>query len=152
MKTELEKLRGSSGEAEKSSNKITELLAQIKTLKLELEKEQIEKQDLISEKELLKKDRAEVVIPLVINSRVLHPSCVFIFSTCTRQVSMHALSPWYMHKAYFYVYAKATALVYSFHKLGNEASLVGIAAILLELRFIIQQYFDIVDYFGSLYS
>ena len=80
MKTELEKLRGSSGEAEKSSNKITELLAQIKTLKLELEKEQIEKQDLISEKELLKKDRAEVVIPLVINSRVLHP--VFIFSTC----------------------------------------------------------------------
>jgi len=68
MKTELEKLRGSSGEAEKSSNKITELLAQIKTLKLELEKEQIEKQDLISEKELLKKDRAEVVIPLVINS------------------------------------------------------------------------------------
>jgi hypothetical protein len=64
MKTELEKLRGSSGEAEKSSNKVTELLAQIKTLKLELEKEQIEKQDLISEKELLKKDRAEVVIPL----------------------------------------------------------------------------------------
>ena len=64
MKTELEKLRGSSGEAEKSSNKITELLAQIKTLRLELEKEQIEKQDLISEKELLKKDRAEVVIPL----------------------------------------------------------------------------------------
>ena len=60
MKTELEKLRGSSGEAEKSSNKITELLAQIKTLKLELEKEQIEKQDLISEKELLKKDRAEI--------------------------------------------------------------------------------------------
>jgi hypothetical protein len=43
---------------------------------------------------------------------------------------MQALSPWYMHKAYFYVYAKATALVYSFHKLGNEASLVGIAAIL----------------------
>jgi hypothetical protein len=41
MKTELEKLRGSSGEAEKSSNKVTELLAQIKTLKLELEKEVI---------------------------------------------------------------------------------------------------------------
>jgi hypothetical protein len=61
--------------AEKSSNKITELLAQIKTLKLELEKEQIEKQDLISEKELLKKDRAEVVIPLVINSRVSSTSC-----------------------------------------------------------------------------
>jgi hypothetical protein len=65
---------------------------------------------------------------------------------------MQALSPWYMHKAYFYVHAKATALVYSFHKLGNEASLVGIAAIFLELRLLIQQYFDIVDYVGSLYG
>jgi hypothetical protein len=71
MKTELEKLRGSSGEAEKSSNKITELLAQIKTLKLELEKEQIEKQDLISEKELLKKDRADFMLFNRINLFVL---------------------------------------------------------------------------------
>ena len=45
--------------------------------------------------------------------------------------------------------AEATALVYVFHELGYEASLVGIAAILPHLRWLIQQYFDIADYVGS---
>ena len=51
-----------------------------------------------------------------------------------------------------HVYAKASELEYSFNELGHESSLVGIAAILPELLFLIQQYFDIVDYVGSLYG
>ena len=70
------------------------------------------------------------------------------------QVSVYAssLSLVYVQGILLRIYAKATALDYSFHKLGNEASLVGVAAILLELRLLIQQYFDVVDYVGSLYG
>ena len=50
-----------------------------------------------------------------------------------------------------HVYAKASVLVYSFHKLGDEASLVGISAILPELYLLIQQYVD-MDYVGSPYG
>ena len=57
----------------------------------------------------------------------------------------HLLSSEYNH----HVYAKASALAYSFHKLGDEASLVGISAILPELYLLIQQYCDIMDYVGS---
>ena len=60
----------------------------------------------------------------------------------------HLLSREYNH----HVYAKAPTRAYSFHELGDEASLVGIAAILPELCLLIQQYFDIVDYVGSLYG
>jgi hypothetical protein len=53
----------------------------------------------------------------------------------------------------YHVYVKVPALVYSFHELGDEASLVvGIVTILPELHLLIQQYFDIADYFGSLYG
>ena len=45
-----------------------------------------------------------------------------------------------------YSVAKSTALVYLFHELGYEASLVGIPAILPQLRLLIQQYFDITAY------
>jgi hypothetical protein len=55
----------------------------------------------------------------------------------------HLLSNEYNH----HVYAKAPTLAYSSHELGEEASLVGIAAILSELRLLIQQYFDIVVHF-----
>ncbi|XP_069102080.1 LOW QUALITY PROTEIN: unconventional myosin-Va-like [Argopecten irradians] len=59
MKTEMEKLRQNSNMAEKSSNRITELLKQIEELTEELAKEKGEKQDLISEKELMHKKHAE---------------------------------------------------------------------------------------------
>ena len=45
-----------------------------------------------------------------------------------------------------HVNAKASALVYLFHELGAEASLVGIVDILPELPLLIQIYFDIVDF------
>jgi hypothetical protein len=51
-----------------------------------------------------------------------------------------------------HVYTKAPALAYSFHDLGNEASLVKIATILPELRLLIQHYIDIVNYVGSFYG
>ena len=60
----------------------------------------------------------------------------------------HLLSSEYKH----HVYTKAPALAYSFHDLGDEASLVKIAAILPELRLLIQHYFDIVNYVGSFYG
>jgi hypothetical protein len=44
-----------------------------------------------------------------------------------------------------HIYAKAPTLTYSFH----GSSLVGIAVILPELRLLIQQYFNIVDYVCS---
>ena len=53
---------------------------------------------------------------------------------------------------YHHVNAKAPALAFSFNELGDEASLVGIAVILPELRLLIQQYFDIMDNVGSLYG
>jgi hypothetical protein len=60
----------------------------------------------------------------------------------------HILSSECIH----HLYAKAPSLTYSFHELGNEASLVEISAILPEWCLLIQQYFDIVDYVGSLYG
>jgi len=53
---------------------------------------------------------------------------------------------------HIYLVAKSTALVYLFQELGNEASLVGIAAIVPQLRLLIQQYFDIAAYVGSPYG
>jgi hypothetical protein len=47
-----------------------------------------------------------------------------------------------------HVYAKAPAF---FHELSDEASLVGIVA-LPELRLLIQQYFNIMDYVVSPYG
>ena len=60
----------------------------------------------------------------------------------------HFLNREYNH----HVYAKAPALAYSFHELGDEASLMGSAAILPDQRLLVQQYLDIVDYVGSLYD
>lgn len=60
MKVEIEKLRQTSNMAEKSSNRVAELLKQIEELKEELGAEKGEKQDLISEKDLMKKKHAEV--------------------------------------------------------------------------------------------
>jgi len=51
-----------------------------------------------------------------------------------------------------HMYAKAPPLAYSFHELCDKAPLVGSSVILPELRLLIQQYFDIVDYVGSLYA
>jgi hypothetical protein len=45
--------------------------------------------------------------------------------------------------ANIYSVADATALVYLFHELEYGLTLVGIAAILPQLRLLIQQYFDI---------
>jgi hypothetical protein len=49
-------------------------------------------------------------------------------------------------------FAKFHALSHSFHDLGDKDLLVGIATDRPDLRLLIQQYFDIVDYFGSLYD
>ena len=65
-----------------------------------------------------------------------------------RTFRAHLVSSEYNH----HVYTKALTLSYSFHELVDEASLAGIAAILPELRLLIQQYFYIVDYVGSLYG
>ena len=45
--------------------------------------------------------------------------------------------------------SQSPASVYLFHELGYEVSLVGVAAILPHLPFLIQQYFEIADYVGS---
>ena len=44
------------------------------------------------------------------------------------------------------------AKFHSFHDLGHKDLLVGIVTVRPDLRLLIQQYFDIVDYFGSLYD
>ncbi|XP_021345690.1 unconventional myosin-Va-like isoform X3 [Mizuhopecten yessoensis] len=59
MKTEMEKLRQNSNMAEKSTNRITELLKLIEELQEELAKEKGEKQDLLAEKDLTHKKHAE---------------------------------------------------------------------------------------------
>jgi hypothetical protein len=65
------------------------------------------------------------------------------FNECTeKHCRTHLLSS----ECNYHVSAKAPALAYSFHELGAEASLVGIAAILPELPLLIQIYFDIVDF------
>ena len=60
LKNDVEKFRSSSEEAAKSSNKVTELLQQIKALQEALEREKGEKKDLITEKEKLMKDHTQV--------------------------------------------------------------------------------------------
>ena len=60
----------------------------------------------------------------------------------------HLLSSEYNH----HVYPNAPTLGYSFDKPGYEASLVRMSAISPELRWLIHQYFVIVDYVGSLYG
>ena len=62
-----------------------------------------------------------------------------------RTFRAHLVSSEYNH----HVYTKALTLSYSFHELVDEASLVGIAAILPHLHLLIQQYFDITNYVGS---
>jgi hypothetical protein len=52
-----------------------------------------------------------------------------------RTFRAHLVSSEYNH----HVYTKALTLSYSFHELVDEASLVGIAAILPELRLLIQE-------------
>ncbi|ESO90956.1 hypothetical protein LOTGIDRAFT_122399, partial [Lottia gigantea] len=61
LKSEITKLKENKEVAQDSSNKITELLAEIQRLKAELETERGEKQDLISEKELMKKDHNKII-------------------------------------------------------------------------------------------
>ena len=60
-----------------------------------------------------------------------------------------SMNEWGSLIAHIYSVAKATTLVYLFHERSYVASLVGIAAILIKLRLLIQQYFDIADYVGS---
>ena len=60
MKHEMEKLRNASDVAEKSSNKVTELMAEVAALRNELEREKEEKKDIISEKDLMSKQYKEV--------------------------------------------------------------------------------------------
>lgn len=60
----------------------------------------------------------------------------------------HLLSKEYNHN----VYAKAPAHAYSFHELGDEACLLGMATNSSRIAFRIQQYFDIMDYVRSLYG
>jgi hypothetical protein len=71
---------------------------------------------------------------------------------CSELLEKHYRALLLSSKYNHHVYTKAPAFIYSFHELGDEASLVGIAAILPELCLLIQQYFDIVDYIGSLYG
>ena len=54
LESEVHKLRGSNEAAEKASNRITELEEELRRLRIELEREKEEKQDVISEKELMK--------------------------------------------------------------------------------------------------
>jgi hypothetical protein len=58
---------------------------------------------------------------------------------------VHLLSSEYIH----HVYAKAPAIAYSFHELSDEASLLGITAILPGFDLLIQQYFDTGVYFTA---
>jgi hypothetical protein len=62
-----------------------------------------------------------------------------------------SMNEWGSLIAHIYSVAKATTLVYLFHERSYVASLVGIAAILIKLRLLIQQYFDIADYVVSSY-
>jgi hypothetical protein len=62
-----------------------------------------------------------------------------------------SMNEWGSLIAHIYSVAKATTLVYLFHERSYVASLVGIAAILSQLRLLIQQYFDIADYVVSSY-
>ena len=58
--SEVQKLRGSNETAEKASNRITELEAELRRLRIQLEKEQEEKQDVISEKEEMRQKYEKV--------------------------------------------------------------------------------------------
>jgi len=49
-------------------------------------------------------------------------------------------------------YQYGSAVAYSFNELVDETSPVGIATILPELRLLIHQYFDIMDYVDSHYG
>lgn len=60
LRNKVEKLKDSSAFAEKSSNRITDLEHEIQVLRAALAKEQTEKKDLISEKELLTKEYKKV--------------------------------------------------------------------------------------------
>ena len=48
--------------------------------------------------------------------------------------------------------AKIPVLTFSFYELGYKSFLVPIASFLSKLRLLLQHYFDIVDYVGSLYT
>ena len=62
------------------------------------------------------------------------------------------MNEWRSFIAHIYSVAKATTLVYLSPARGYVASHVGIAAILSQLRLLIQQYFDIADYVVSFYG
>lgn len=64
LQDEVQRLRGSKEVAEKASNRITELEEQLRRLRIELEREKEEKQDIISEKELMRKKYEEVCTAL----------------------------------------------------------------------------------------
>ncbi|KAK6184800.1 hypothetical protein SNE40_007185 [Patella caerulea] len=61
LKTEIHRLKENKEVAKESSNKVTELLAEIEKLRTALAKEQTEKQDLITEKELMKQEHNKIV-------------------------------------------------------------------------------------------
>lgn len=60
LQQEAEKLHTASSEATKSSNRVAELEEEVRRLRGDLEQEKAEKQDMVSEKELLKKKHDEV--------------------------------------------------------------------------------------------
>ena len=59
---EVQKLRATTEVAEKRSNRITELEDELRRLRIELEREREEKQDVISEKELMRQKYEQVSI------------------------------------------------------------------------------------------
>ncbi|XP_050398741.1 unconventional myosin-Va isoform X2 [Patella vulgata] len=61
LKTEIHRLKENKEVAKESSNKVAELLAEIEKLRTALAKEQTEKQDLITEKELMKQEHNKIV-------------------------------------------------------------------------------------------
>lgn len=61
VEAEKERLKHAEVEGNKASNRVTELEEELQRLRQELEQERGEKQDLISEKELMKKNYDEVM-------------------------------------------------------------------------------------------
>ena len=68
MEVEKERLKATSDEGKTASNRVTELEEELRKLRIELEQERGEKQDLVSEKEMTKKKHDEVECDLFVVS------------------------------------------------------------------------------------
>ena len=90
---EVQKLRGTTEVAEKRSNRITELEDELRRLRIELEREREEKQDVISEKELMRQKYEQVSIvqyALLSQTYISMRQSFFCFQRCWKILSC----PW----------------------------------------------------------